>query len=80
MTFRFIYCVKKIWALFFTVLGIFTCFNIAKKPYLKKRSHIQNLNIFSKHNFWSLCVMYWNPKSEIWFCHKKCRCKIQEKS
>ena len=51
MIFRFIYCVKFFWAHFFTVLGIFTYFNIAKKPYLKNLSHIQNINIFSKHNF-----------------------------
>ena len=37
---------------FLTVLGIFTYFNTAKKPYLKNLSHIQNINIFSKRNFW----------------------------
>ena len=33
-------------------LGTFTYFNIAKKPYPENLSHIQNLNIFSKRNFW----------------------------
>ena len=37
---------------FLTVLGIFTYFNIAKKPYLKNLSNIQNVNIVSKRNFW----------------------------
>ena len=37
--------------IFLTVLAIFTYFIIAKLPYLKSLSHIQNLNIFSKRNF-----------------------------
>ena len=41
-----------LWFKFLTVLGIFTYFNIAKMPYLDNLSHIQNLNIFRKRNFW----------------------------
>ena len=41
-----------LWFKYLTVLGIFTYINMAKKAYLENLSHIQNLNIFSKHNFW----------------------------
>ena len=50
---------------FLTVLGIFTFFNIAKKPYLENISHIQNLNIFSKRNFWKKKTP--DGRFELWF-------------
>ena len=36
----------------FDRFGIFTYFNVAKMPYLEKLSHIQNLDILCKRNFW----------------------------
>ena len=51
MIFRFIYCVQTLGPIFI-VSGIFKFFNIVKKPDLKNLCHIQNLNIYSKLNFW----------------------------
>ena len=37
--------------IFFTVLGVFTYFNIAKKPYLNNLNSFQNVIILNERNF-----------------------------
>ena len=50
--FVLVFSLKKNYKLF-TILDVFTYFNIANQPHLKNLSPLQNLSIFCKRNFGS---------------------------
>ena len=71
----FVSRIRDLLGTFLTVLGIFTYFNIAKKPYLKNLSHIQNINVFGKRNIWFIKTRAW--RFEVWFWPLKASWHLQ---
>ena len=60
----------------FTILDVFTYFNMINAPHLKNLSPFPNLSILSKHNFWSKKILSTWP-FEVWLGPEQARLPLK---